>query len=1134
MAFDIKDSRGFFIDKILDTEGGGAYERELNQGSTPNKTTFREIDSKLETLDISDPIGLSDGVQIKLTTRGTEVSKVVYDPRREAAVVKVNFEWNTPTASRNNGRFDQTVYEYNFWNDKTYNEILQQIGAEANIELKKLGLPKTSFSFAKVPFLEKIAGPIVFKNTPTPQAIDQLLALEGNSLWTLDPVTFAIKVIERKPGPAPADSTQGIVGINVTEQSLTGASVASDRPAMVLDKANRGFKVQHGSPVFYGRDKPDPAATTFGADEPLELFPDLIELQRVATAQKKKINELWGYTLHKDTKTGQTNWNTPKDGNGNLIPHLGVRLVQEGVLDASLIKRTFKRGKRIDPKLLTHPDIGVVVEAKVARPPAIYKARTLFNEADQVAYRKTINALISKANGRLISEISKDVGAKAQLILIESNAVAPQDVRTETDLVSKRIGILALFPAEWTQIDVLVDLELGEFIIPPGDNPAFAQLMSAFDLGGGGSTEVGFIPDPDNLLDFIDFVKVNFVESLKEAKFRAHVVTAERLDAVISPPGGAKPFGAIEQGDYEKHNVEFNVAKRKGFLEPNGKARDDIPAMTARAEALANSLKLPAMAKGAITIYPGDERLSIGQPANFGVIVKIKHTYVPFFKSQFWLEGTPDVDNPVAAEHRKKIQEYEHFTQVNSRQIVDKFIESSDGKSGSGGGAKKIVRPHSHSGPADGGSALGDISVIGLDVKETMADGGAAIQMQVGKRHASADFKFLGGIGKMVSGDLLLKVTEVGDSSVKAKIFDRPELPEIKRVLVVAGGKQIFDDVKKFVAPEEIYQAVFIETADQDIPPAVAILVEDNDLICDHARTDGGSPKFPNRSTRVFSGDLSVNGDLDDITKVQEVNETIAGAAVKTGRWMLYMSDRSPCRGIASAGQGASGGDKRNGFITDGKVWARLADVLTYAEISTGTTETRLNLKTGAWFKESIILGKAIRSGPIAFRGSDISDFKLITPTDRLFGVQSFLRDPATLEKLGVDACDADGAWVTEIPFEACEMDSLVREFAVTKSNDDSLALAMLANDTLLAAELILGDDTSQALTDALRGATNKELIRIVAEVNTALAALAASISACACCFPEFIPVTTAAIVIPSLDPTEIALETPTLATPCG
>ena len=119
---------------------------------------------------------------------------------------------------------------------------------------------------------------------------------------------------------------------------------------------------------------------------------------------------------------------------------------------------------------------------------------------------------------------------------------------------------------------------------------------------------------------------------------------------VAMPPARVSSGGSVGdannaltfiQNDYEQHNVIFNAGEVEGYGEPAGEVRNDFDAMQALADARiveeANNLQSQS---GSFTIFPGDSSLVLGQATNGGIITKIRHTYGPFFKTQFTIDNT--------------------------------------------------------------------------------------------------------------------------------------------------------------------------------------------------------------------------------------------------------------------------------------------------------------------------------------------------------------------------------------------------------------------------------------------------------------------------------------------------------------
>ncbi len=316
--------------------------------------------------------------------------------------------------------------------------------------------------------------------------------------------------------------------------------------------------------------------------------------------------------------------------------------------------------------------------------------------------------------------------------------------------------------------------------------------------------------------------------------------------------------------------------------------------MQLRADNLAKSLLLPSMAKGNIKIFPGDESLFIGQAANGGVITKIKHNYVPFFTTTFWLEGSPDIDNPEQEHFRRKIGEHEGLTQTNSASILETGRRT-DGASRVRGTAGKTA-PHNHADDESGGSVMGDIAVAGIEIIGTLPDGSPNMKATRGGLTGVCDWKWITGLGRLISGDLMLKVTGISGTLVEGVIFDLPieTTPAVKGVTVLVNGSESDPDtVARFITVGGRYPLVFIETPGND-PPKAAIVAYSTDFIVDHGADDEDGSNTSTVVNGIEKPGEAVAGDTDDLTIVAKRREDTGGGSVALlePRWMLYMAER--------------------------------------------------------------------------------------------------------------------------------------------------------------------------------------------------------------------------------------------------
>lgn len=895
---DVRDTTGFFLDDEIDDEGEGAYQEELVAGPNPGKKVFRVVDSRIETINLQDPVGLASGVDFQVTTNGLEASQTLYDARQQASLYLVNLEFNTESAPRFNRRARGSE-DPEDRQPHTFAEVLSKICAKTNL-IFDLSKPRPAG-------LNDYAGPFSFRNTPLPQAVTQVLEAEGNSLWTVSaipvaeagPPRFPIEVIERDPTGASVPEDQRVVGkiaVNVAEQSVTGADPTTGRGALVTDKDFRGDKKQRGGPAWYGRDAPDPDAADFGALPPLELALDASDLDRVATKIGESLDFSYRYTEHNDDKAG---FHAPKGPDGKII-RARARLVQKNQMMAGSI--TFRDpfappALELDKSLLSHPNESLSFEVKRAAPPTFFQTKEALKK-DQAARRAELQGLILAANGAVTREIDPNASTTKK---IRSFKILELDYSTDngdgTSTARVMMGIIGFYEPEWVPISGLVDLERGELILDPGTGGTFPDLFSftsdvvlaSFSTQAvhGGSAQA---PVP--------FYFASFTSAVEGTLIRAHVVTCEEMPRALSPPTAIPPYGAVESGEYERHNVSFNAAKIEGYPEPEEPPRDDSARMQQRADGLARALSLPSMARGQITIFPGDRTLRIGQPANGGVIVRIVHDFVPYFKTTFWLEGTPDVDALEQRFNRRKIGEHEGLSQVNSAQVqaAKRVTESR------GGQQAARVEPHNHSNELEGGSKLGDVSVTSLLVDGVGADGQPAIRARKGLTTGVLDLKWVPGVGRLVSGGLLVKVLSIGgDGKVSVRVHDDGSLPVVDNVIVLLGGVAATSVVELagLVEEDQIRPLFFIENADQKVPPKPALVIEGKSrLIIDHFSDD--EDEDSNISTEVFATKVTANGkspdlkfnrgDLDDLMAC--ISNFRRGSGFDGNRLRLFMAEK--------------------------------------------------------------------------------------------------------------------------------------------------------------------------------------------------------------------------------------------------
>lgn len=891
---DIKDTTGFFLDDTLDTEGSGYYEWEMNSGITPNKKILRVLDEKLETVNLQDPQNLKSGATIKLTTRGTEVSTTEYCGRYEANLYLITREFNTPQAERFNGKMDDINYPSNTFQNITVGQVIKYICDQTGGTL----------IYNNIPPIDDFAGQLSMRNVPAPQAIQQVLDIEGNMLWYVD---FndgkTVKIVNRNP----AVNKVGQVGVNVVEQSITGRDIKAGRGVKVVDRDNKGLKKQYGGPSWVGRDDANPTIPTYNALPPLEMEVDMSQMNN--NGFNNGITE-YGYTAHVGTD-GQSGWHVPKLAGKPVMRE--ARLVQKGVMNPSGLTRNLTFiPKSFQSDLLTHPNLKYSFEAYTAGAPIFYQISTV-EIGKAAAERAAIDAKINAAGAKITKDICPTAPSQKRAILfrVESGNFTRTDTTGTKTFVS--MAIVAAFEPEWGFINGWVDLETGELVVDGGSLPNYSFLASCFGLGAQGSTQISWtysVPDGGTIDNPIPYISVDIRKAIMEAKFRAHAVTVEPMPEVTV--GTGPPWGMVKEDNYQKHNVIFNAHNVKGFVAPGATIKDDTQLMNDVAQNLFKQISNTGMAKGSITIFPGDLSLVIGQGANGGVITKIKNSFSPYFKTQFWLEGTPDIDNPEQKRWRKKIGEHEGLTQINSSQILENY--NANQRASIPSGNINRISDHTHSDDKSGGNKLGDIEVSGLLIKGTSARGYPNIEAKIGGKLGVLDLRFVNGVGRLLSGDLTVIITNItSGGAVSARIYNDTELSAfaINIVLVankIAAPSQIIENV----AVGDIFPLFFKEDSNPNTPPETVIsTASGGSLFIDHFNAD---ESIDNSSTAVPGIDNLNNphtGDLDDLFSVD--NWTFEGDRLSI-RMSEYKNEMSNIYDYAQIYNDA--GDERIGLVS--------------------------------------------------------------------------------------------------------------------------------------------------------------------------------------------------------------------------
>lgn len=674
------------FDNTLDSEGEGAYREILRSGPNPSERHYRdENDHRPSDVSIDNPESLKEGRKIRLGVSGTEVSRVEYDKRRELQRVFVTYEFNTPTASIHNGVVDGQEYVDGHFNDKSFSEVLDWLveqAASAGVDLSVV----TPADWATY------AGPISFNKESIASAINKLAQQRGNDLWE---VTFDGQLIVYSRDAANGTDVAQF-GLNVSAADISGSDSAADLSVKVADKDARGLKNQYGGPGYFeetGEDK-------HGAPEPIEFQLGQVKGSVEGFAQPICINgtfQEWPKTGDKPM-TLEYFWDAPNPFNNG---------------------RAFVG---IDQNLLTHPSQGPIFEFHRETYDVVSWGTRYKPDGDADESMSAVrDTLVSNWTARHIGVTVNEF----QTLTHEWTETADDGTEQTTGVVF----VIAWLAPKWE----IVPAE-GFFIDPiigrlkwKTNGPGAADIA---DLSQASST-VSVLTSPEagfaNAGEKSPMLKISTPLIPSAIKIRGHCVLSTKMADVTV---GTAPFGLVELGDFEKHNVIFNAADEEGFADPGDTEHDDTDRMQQTAQNLAKTNAGLAKAHGTVTIFPGDRSIHVGQATNGGIVQQVEHTFTPFFETKITLSGEPGIDNPELREMRRALTAAQREIAISNR-----AIERLTGRSTAVGGAKRTAQ-HDHSSPEQGGP-LGNVAAKGLSILEADGAGNPALSITDGEHRGA-------------------------------------------------------------------------------------------------------------------------------------------------------------------------------------------------------------------------------------------------------------------------------------------------------------------------------------------------------------------------------------------------------------
>lgn len=624
---------GVRIDSTLDTAGDGAYRKVLNSGPTPSEI-HRRVDTDLDPsqTQVGDPTAALNGVSVRVTADGSEVSNIQYDSRRRMSRAFVTYHFNTPDAARFNSVVDGLDHPEGTFSGYSFLQILQWLSQQ----------PGASFTIGRTPAnYAQYAGAVAFDKESITSAIDKLVKKRGNAVWE---VTFegVLNVWERTPS---ADSRIAVFGQNIQSGEFSGADPDTASSVKVADKGY-GRKRQFGGPGFF----PGSDESRHGADDPATFSPG------DAPADLFSLSYL----------------NTRVDGG----PYFSVSDGAGGDVKVELDWRAdnpFGNGREfvgIDASLLTHPElrpafeiqrgdmVGPVVEDVAQQEPLIISGIAGSGQ------RRTVASVRREMEDRLLKSLRE--GATGRVRFYTTNyTVKNGDGKTSTH--TRVAGILFVDPM-WGQTGKKgwsIDGARGRLIYRGTD---LSEVMSFTP----DNTTIGWEVQPSDEYPSAGpenpQIRIFHTYQHGESAVRGHCVLSTAMDPVTA---GSAPYGVVDVGDYERHeNVVFNASGNPKYPAPAPAPRDDTARMTTLAENYQALGTGAAMASGVITIMPGDESIRIGDSTNGGVVTRVEHSYVPYFTTRITLSGAPQVSSPLDDEFKRAILDLQGETKVNSDEIA--------------------------------------------------------------------------------------------------------------------------------------------------------------------------------------------------------------------------------------------------------------------------------------------------------------------------------------------------------------------------------------------------------------------------------------------------------------------------------
>lgn len=796
---------GVRFDKTLDTAGGGAYRKILNSGPTPSEIQRRvveDVDPSQAT--IPDPSSSQQGMSIRVTADGTEVSQSEFDPRRKLSRSFVTYHFNTADASRFNGVVDGTDYPEGKFADESFQTIINWLCSKSGGAIHLLRIPNDFGEYA---------GAITFDKEAITSAIDKVVKKRGNAIWE---VTFdgALNIYERK-----VDSAQRFarIGENITGADFSGGDADLFLGAKVADKGN-GRKKQFGGPGFF----PGSVEPKYGADEPATFEADEkpADLSAYDFLYNGAGRSEFGYPLVAgDYRPDKFTWKAENPfNNGRAFVGIDRALLSHPEHHPAF---EIQRGEILvaGPEHMTSDEPSVVV--------------------DGVKKKRTIGMI----HAALADQLWQKYGPYTRDATIEfyTTTFTTDTTDGKRTTVTRAMAVMFVKP-RWRLTSSegwSIDGARGRVVFRP--TKGLDPIMSFTK----GNCTVTWVTAPSD--DFPSAGAENPVLKIVhhythgESKIRGHCVLTTAMEPAVE---GQTPYSVVEVGDYEKHeNVVFNASNNPKYPAPADAPRDDTDRMKKVASNLRKLNEGAALASGSITIWPGDDSIRIGDGTNGGVVVRIEHSYSPYFTTRITLSGSPDVDDPVEAELRRALLDTQNEVKVASEDI--RTLKDATGNVPSG---SPRVAAHDHS-EDNGGSVLANIRLSSLIVMGQGAGKRSLFRLTEGDHEAGLLLDYIGELG-LFTCPSVIRI----DKSPEGKI----EPPENTSTIFLQSDKT---GARGFA--HQLFQLVELDSPDGDITHRAALNIGEDKA--KGLQNWGGDRVEIRDQGKVGTGDLKTAGQIDAI-----------------------------------------------------------------------------------------------------------------------------------------------------------------------------------------------------------------------------------------------------------------------------